>query len=505
VALLNDALTYVSRTPASFAKSVKLPSATETNITRFAETILPNHIKKSFEADFVDVKPTMYEYIHKLRRWRTKFEEKLDRRVSHAPLEAFSPHLSEFRYQKFDEVEIPGQYLQHKDKNQDFIRIERFLPNVDLVRSYSTSYRRLKMRGHDGSVHSWAVQHPAARHCRREERILQLFRHLNQTLSRKKESRRRDLQFTLPLMVPLAPHIRIVQEDTSYVTLQAVYEDHCRRMGFSKDEPVLFTLEKLRGVLESKSQVCTFLKHGGGTRWVKETNVQLLQQGKNELAPPARMEVFNAVQDKWVPPTVALEYFQQVFPQFAEFWLFRRQFSYQLAALTFMTYILYMHNRYPAKLNIARGSGNIWGSELMSFMSASKPFFHNPEPVPFRLTPNLQVLMGPLATEGIFACSLMAIARCLTEPEQELEHALTLFVRDEMIFWLTSSHRNGISESHLRDSVQVNSDSIVKRAVSLAHNPSGNLPANQTVIDAIAKAVNPMNLAQCDALWMPCL
>ncbi|KAG6015295.1 hypothetical protein E4U54_003762 [Claviceps lovelessii] len=482
VALLNDALTYVSRTPASFARSVKLPPATETNITRFAETILPNHIKKSFEADFVDVKPTMYEYIHKLRRWRTKFEEKLDRRVSHAPLEAFSPHLSEFRYQKFDEVEIPGQYLQHKDKNQDFIRIERFLPNVDLVRSYSSSYRRLKMRGQDGSVHSWAVQHPAARHCRREERILQLFRHLNQTLSRKKESRRRDLQFTLPLMVPLAPHIRIVQEDTSYVTLQAVYEDHCRRMGFSKDDPVLFTLEKLRGVLESKNS-----------------------QGKPELTPPARLEVFNAVQDKWVPSTVALDYFQQVFPQFAEFWLFRRQFSYQLAALTFMTYILYMHNRYPAKLNIARGSGNIWGSELMSFMSANKPFFHNPEPVPFRLTPNLQVLMGPLATEGIFSCSIMAIARCLTEPEHELEHALTLFVRDEMIFWLTSSHRNGISESQLRESVQVNSDAIVKRAASLAHNPSGNLPANQTVIDAVAKAVNPMNLAQCDALWMPYL
>ncbi|PMB68789.1 Transcription-associated protein 1 [Beauveria bassiana] len=481
VALLNDALTYVSRTPPSFARSVKLPSATETNITRFAETILPSHIKKSFEADFVDVKPTMYEYIHKLRRWRGKFEEKLDRRICHTPLEAFSPHLSEFRYQKFDEVEVPGQYLQHKDKNQDFIRIERFLPNVDLVRSISASYRRLKMRGHDGSVHSWAVQHPAARHCRREERILQLFRQLNQTLGRKKESRRRDLQFTLPLMVPLAPHIRIVQEDTSYITLHGIYEDHCRRVGMSKDEPVLFTLEKLRGVLENKGQ------------------------GKAELTPTARLEVFNAIQEKWVPPTVVLEYFQKVFPQFAEFWLFRRQFSYQLSSLTFMTYILFMHNRYPGKMNIARGSGNIWGSELMSFMGANKPFFQNPEPVPFRLTPNLQTLMGPLATEGIFACAVMAIARCLTEPEDELEHALTLFVRDEMIFWLTSSHRNGISESQLRESVQVNSDSIVKRAASLAHNPSGNLPANQTVIDAVAQAVNPMNLAQCDVLWMPYL
>ncbi|KAF6808402.1 histone acetylase complex subunit [Colletotrichum sojae] len=482
VALLNDALAYVSRMPSSFAKDVKLPSATETNITRFAETILPAHIKKSFEADFVEVKPTMYEYIHKLRRWRNKFEEKLDRRTTRVSLEAFSPHLSEFRYQRFDDVEIPGQYLQHKDKNQDFVRIERFLPNVDLVRSVSASYRRLQMRGHDGSVHSWAVQHPAARHCRREERILQLFRQLNQTLGRRKESRKRDLQFTLPLMVPLAPHIRIVQEDTSYITLQSVYEDHCRRHGMSKDDPVLFTMEKLRSVLDTKNS-----KH-------PEQNAT------------ARLEVFNAIQEKWVPHDLALEYFQRAFPDFTEFWLFRRQFSYQLAALTFMTYILYMHNRYPQKINIARGSGNIWGSELMAYMNGNKPFFHNPEPVPFRLTPNLQTLMGPLATEGIFSCALMAIARCLTEPEYELEHALTLFVRDEMIFWFTNSHRSGhLLESQLRESVQLNSDSVVKRAVSLAQTPAGNLPANQTVIDLVAKAVNPMNLAQCDALWMPYL
>ena len=499
VALLNDALAYVSRMPSSFAK-IKLPPATETNITRFAETILPAHIKKSFEADFVEKKPTMDEYIYKLRRWRNKFEEKLDRRTTKVSLEAFSPHLSEFRYQRFDDVEIPGQYLEHKDKNQDFIRIERFLPNVDLVRNISASCRRIKIRGHDASIHAWAVQHPAARHCRREERILQLFRQLNQTLNRRKESRRRDMQFTLPLMVPLAPHIRIVQEDTSYITLQGVYEDHCRRHSMTKDDPVLFTMEKLRGVLDTKTTV------SGDASMFPDYDANGPKQKHTEQGATARLEVFNAIQEKWVPQTVALEYFQKIFPDFAEFWRFRRQFSYQMASLTFMTYTLYMHNRYPQKMNIARASGNIWGSELMSYMTNAKPFFHNAEPVPFRLTPNLQMLMGPLAMEGIFSCSLMAIARCLLEPEQELEHALTLFVRDEMIHWFTSSHRAAqMTDQQLRDSVQVNSDSIVKRAQSLAQSPASNLPANQTVIDLIAKAVNPMNLAQCDTLWMPYL
>ncbi|KAF4120545.1 transformation/transcription domain-associated protein [Geosmithia morbida] len=503
VALLNDALAYVSRAPASFAKSVKLPSATEINITRFAEAVLPPHIKKSFETDFVSVKPTMYEYIHKLRRWRDKFEEKLDRRNTRIALEAHSPHLSEFKYQNFDEVEVPGQYLQHLDKNQDFIRIERFLPNVDLVRTISASYRRLRMRGHDGSLHSWAVQHPAGRHCRREERIFQLFRDLNQTLNRRKESRRRDLQFTLPLMVPLAPHIRMVQEDMSNITLQGVYEDHCRRMGMSKDDPVLFTMEKMRGIQEMKT-VCDDAGAEGRSGETTADDGTMLQAKPEQMA-TARLEIFNAIQEKWVPHTLVLEYFQHAFPEYAEFWLFRRQFSYQLAALTFMTYILYMHNRFPQKMNIARTSGKIWGSEPMSFLTSNRPLLHNPEPVPFRLTPNLQTMMGPLATEGIFSCSMMTIARALTEPEHELEHALTLFVRDEMIFWFTSSHRHGISDTQLRDTVQKNSDSIVKRAVSLAHSPSGNLPANQTVIDAIAKAVNPINLAQADALWMPYL
>ncbi|KAK7711966.1 transcription-associated protein 1 [Diaporthe eres] len=496
VALLNDGLAYVSRMPTSYAKGTKLPQATETNITRFAETILPAHIRKTFEADFVTFKPTMFEYIHKLRKWRDKFEEKLDRRNPHMSLEVYTTLLSEFKYQKFDEVEVPGQYLQLKDKNQDFIRIERFIPTVDLVRMIGMSHRRLKIRGHDGSIHPFAVQHPAARHCRREERIVQLFRQLNQRLSRKKESRRRDLQFTLPLMVPLAPHIRIVQEDTSYITLQGIFEDHCRRNALSKDDPVLFIMDKLRALGESKGVSSTLTAISG------EQMSKTLQQKTGEHSATARLEIQNAIQDKWVPRTVALDYFQRSYMDYADFWLFKRRFSYQLAALTFMTYVLFIDKRYPQKIHIARGTGNIWSSELLSSMTNSRPYFGTAEPVPFRLTPNIQTLMGPLATEGVFGCSIMAIARCLTEPEFELEHALTLFVRDEVMFWFTSSHRMAhLNEGHLRETVQTNCDLIVKRAVSLATVPEGTLPANQTVIDLISKAVNPINLAMMDALW----
>ncbi|KAL2849375.1 hypothetical protein BJX68DRAFT_267227 [Aspergillus pseudodeflectus] len=483
VALLNDGLAYVGRMPGSYAQDFKLPSATEANITRFAETILPAHIRKSFEADFVVKKPTMYEYIQKLRRWRDKFEEKLDRRPQVQFLESYSPHLSEFRFLKFDEVEIPGQYLLHKDKNQDFIRIDRFLPDIDLVRGIGVCHRRLKIRGHDGSVHAFAVQHPAARHCRREERILQLFRIFNGVLAKRKESRRRNLYFHLPLMVPVAPHIRLVRDDSSYISMQGIYEDYCRRVGINKDEPVLFTMEKMRALAETKQN-----------RTADQQQV-------------LRTEMLTAIQEKWVPPTMVLDYFQKTYPNFADFWLFRRQFTYQYAAIAFMTYMMHMGNRYPNKILISRATGDIWGSELIPIINPTKAFFFNPEQVPFRLTPNIQTLMGPIATEGLFACAIMAIARCLTEKREDLDQQLSIFVRDEMMFWATTHHRDRgvLSPTHLRELVNSNSELIVSRAISLASPPEGNLPANQTTIDLISKAVNPQHLAAGDALWMPYL
>ena len=493
VALLNDGLSYVGRSTHNIGPDAKLPPSTEANILRFAESIMPHHIRRAFEADFVKQKPTTSEYIQRLRRWRDRLAERLDRRSPTKDLESYSAHLSEFRFQKFDEVEIPGQYLLHRDQNKDFVRIERFSPDVELVRGPITCHRRLKIRGHDGSLHPFAVQSPAARHCRREERILQLFRMFNVILSKRKESRRRNLQFHLPLMVPLSPNVRLAQDDPSYITLQGIYEDYCRRNGDNKDDPILFTMEKLRALnpvsnVAPTAPICA--------------NIALSKKNAEQVN-AIRLESFAAIQEKFVPANIVLDYFNATHTSFSEFWLFRRTVSYNLAALTFMTYILYMNSRHPHKMSIARATGRVWGSELIPAMAGAKPYFHNPEPVPFRFTPNLQTLLGPLATEGIFAPSIMAIARCLTEPEGELELQLSLFVRDEMTFWYTQQQRQNTTDGQLRESVQINCEQIVRRAVSLAQPPTaGNLPANQTVVDLVAQAVNPIKLSQCDSVWM---
>jgi transformation/transcription domain-associated protein len=50
---------------------------------------------------------------------------------------------------------------------------------AELGRGHGFCYRRIIMMGTDGLTHSFAAQLPAARHCRREERLTQLFRIMN--------------------------------------------------------------------------------------------------------------------------------------------------------------------------------------------------------------------------------------------------------------------------------------------------------------------------------------
>ena len=544
-ALLSDALSYVSHSPNRFSKGTRLPMATEANITRFAESVLPAHIYKVFAADFLHESPDIPDYIRKVRKWRDRFEEKLDRRPQFCNLETIGPHLSEFKFNKFDEVEIPGQYLLHRDKNQDFVRIERFLPDVELVRSIGQCHKRLKIRGHDGSTHVFMVQHPAPRNARREERAVQMFRFFNDILAKRKESRRRKIQFTLPPVVPLTPSLRIIADDPSYITLQGIYEEYCRRKGMGRDDPVLFTINKLRE----------------------------LQPRSAENANAIRAQIHDTISRNMVPGSIVLDYFRATFPAFADFWLFRRQAAYQMAALSFLNYILMMRDRNPTKMHFSRGTGSIWGSDLVPNMSSTgganpRPIFGNNEAVQIRYTPNLQMLMGPVAIEGVFSASIGVVARSLVDPmsvedemvaektrpgsqngannagaltngtastagantaqpssssapppsspvrdtsssssttlhpDTPLESILSIFIRDEIILWSTANKRPAPNRDELREFVQNNGDMVLKRAQVLAKAPGGDLPANQSVIDLIGKCGDPKRLCQMELGWM---
>ncbi|KAM9932857.1 hypothetical protein OXX80_007525, partial [Metschnikowia pulcherrima] len=132
------------------------------------------------------------------------------------------------------------------------------------------------------------------------------------------------------------------------------------------------------------------------------------------------------------------------------------------------------------------------------------PLFYNAEMVPFRLTPNVQKLIGESGIEGVLAIYMLVIARALTETKSDLDQYLTIFVRDEVMSWCTQQDppRPIPPDSKLREIVMLNVDQVIKRVVSMAQGSAGSTVSTQSVLELIAQAVNPHNLAAADTLWM---
>ncbi|CCH58153.1 hypothetical protein TBLA_0A03540 [Henningerozyma blattae CBS 6284] len=471
-----------------------LPSNTVSNLIRFSETLLSPHIRPKFNVDFIEGKPNFETYIKRLRYWRRRLENKLDRLPKIEFLEKLCPHLSNFHHQKFEEIEIPGQYLLNKDSNAHFIRIARFLPKVTFVRGTHSSYRRLLMRGHDGSMHAFAVQYPAVRHSRREERMFQLYRLLNESLSKYVETRRRNINFTLPIAVPLSPQVRVMNDSASFTSLHQIYDDFCSKQGIDPCNIQDFVHEQLNVAFDKA------LPHPDLT--------------------VVKVEIFSSIQSIFVPSGVLKDYFSSFYTHFEDFWLFRKQFASHYGTFIFMTYMMMINNRTPHKIHIDVNSGDVFTLEMLPSrypyervkpliknqelkLAPDAPIFHNNEPVPFRLTPNIQKLIGDSALEGILSVDIFAISQALVEPDNELNTYLTLFIRDEIISWFSNLHRPIIENPQLREMVQINVDLIIRKVMQLGHLSSTPAVTTQFILDCISSAVNPRNLAKTDVTYIP--
>lgn len=71
----------------------------------------------------------------------------------------------------------------------------------------------------------------------------------DRALARKKESRKRNLNFHIPAAISCSPNLRLLQNDSSYVTLGDIYDRHCEETGITREDPILVSGEKAKSVL----------------------------------------------------------------------------------------------------------------------------------------------------------------------------------------------------------------------------------------------------------------
>ncbi|CAK5275625.1 unnamed protein product [Mycena citricolor] len=491
--LLSDALqTYVVRVSSPLDDG-QLAQSTLNAMLRFGQT-LNGAVKREWDETFTPGL-SLHEYIQKLQSWRGRFEKNLDLKSRLQPLDTLSHYLTEFQYMKVDEIEVPGQYTEDKDSNQNFVRIQRFGPRFENCRTHGFTWKRLVICGSDNSKISFSIQVNMTRYTRREERVMQIFRTFNGTLARKKESRKRNLTFHVPIVVSFSPSARLYQTDSSYVSLGDIYDQHCEASGFAKEDPLLYAGEKMKQVMR---------------QYPAQTG---MGPGKVEWL-TLKKDIFDEIAVKMVPEDVFTKYMVRTMETPSDLWRMRKQFALQLASCSFMTYTLCLTHRTPTRYYISRKTGLIAMSELVPGMSQQQATFATNDVVPFRLTPNMQNFLGPIFTEGILTAGILAIARSLTEPEFDLEHQICLFSRDEVLTYLRARLPNNASlDATFRKHFALNIEGVVKRAETMACKTEREMtvsggngsvqPVVQTVTNLISTATNPVQMAKMGEMYYP--
>ncbi|KAJ2911788.1 hypothetical protein MD484_g8627, partial [Candolleomyces efflorescens] len=335
-------------------------------------------VRKEFEDDFIASKPTHTQYMQRLQPWRDRFEKLIDSR----------PRLQE-----------------EKDSNQIFVRIQKYASKFETCRSNGSCWKRFTLYGNDHSRTSFIVQLPCHRQSRSEEPVIQILRTFNGALNRKKESRRRDLNFHLPAIISCSPSVRLFQTNSSYVSFGDIFDLHCEEAGLSKEEPILYSGEKVKRVLRGFREF--------PSRQLTKTEYITLKK-----------EIFEEINVKMVPDSVITNYMVRTMDGPIELWRMRKQFTHQLAACGFMTFVLSISSGNPSRFQISRSTGLIAMTDLLPGISSQLPIFATGDVVPFRFTPNMQHFVGPSFMDGILAPSIMAIGQSLSGPEV----CLSLFV-----------------------------------------------------------------------------
>ncbi|ONK62905.1 uncharacterized protein A4U43_C07F9340 [Asparagus officinalis] len=504
-ALLHRCYKYPTTTTAEVPQSLKKELS---GVCRacFSADAVNKHVdfvkeyKHEFERDLDPESTTTFpaslaELTERLKHWKNVLQSNLeDRFPAVLKLEEESKVLRDFHVV---DVELPGQYFTDQEVAPDHtVKLDRIGADIPIVRRHGSSFRRLTLIGSDGSQRHFIVQTSLTPNARSDERILQLFRVLNKMFDKHKESRRRHLTINTPIIIPVWSQVRMVEDDLMYSSFLEVYEINSARHNRESDMPITLFKEHLNQAISG----------------------QISPEAVGEL----RLQAYNEITKNVVNDNIFSQYMYKTLPSGNHLWAFRKQFAIQLALSCFMSYMLQIGGRSPNKILFAKNSGKIFQTDFHPAYDANGMIEFN-EPVPFRLTRNMQAFFSHFGVEGLIVSAMCAAAQSVVTPKQtqHLWHQLALFFRDELLSWSWRRPLGvpspqiptaGINQLDFEQKVTTNVDHVISRVKGIAPQYFSEEEENTTdppqsvqrgVTDLVEAALSPRNLCMMDPTWHP--
>eukprot|EP00253_Pinus_taeda_P027347 PITA_27347 len=287
----------------------------------------------------------------------------------------------------------------------------------------------------------------------------------------------------------------MIEDDLMFSTFGEVYEINCARHSREVDRPIIYFKENL--------------------------DQAILDHLPLESVADIRLHIYNEITSKFVEENVFYQYMCRTLPSRSHLWTFRKQFSVQLALSGFMSYVLQIGRQTPNKILFAKNTGKVSHIDFHPAYDANGMTELN-EPVPFRLTRNLQTLLTPFGVEGIFVSSMCAAAQSfVAQKSQHVQHHLAMFFRDELLSWSwrkqsampsQTASAGAINPVDFEKKLATNVEQVIGRIKGIApqcflekdKNTTEPLQSVQRgVTELVEAALQPKSLCMMDPTWHP--
>jgi phosphatidylinositol kinase/protein kinase (PI-3 family) len=360
-----------------------------------------DHVRQRFLKDFSSTEDlTLTEVINRLRKWQNHLKGKVELLPATQKLEKISQSMADFQN---TDVEMPGQYASCQDPIPDqHVKLERLGMDVAIVRRGLLSQRRITFLGSDGHDYHFVVD---STRTASDEILQQLVSALNEMMDRHKETRRRCAQLQRSRTVPVDADVRLVEDSPWNVSLLDVYEQHCER---SNKDPAHVT-----------------------NVWRERTLAAVMKGASKDEFLDTKITTIKEICKSTVPDSVFSHYMYKTLPRFNALWSFKKHFTMQLALASSVTFLMSMKSWSLHDMLFSRQTGSIIWTRFNPNYDADG-VLRGAEPIPFRLTRNLQFFLTSVGVEGGFTGTMCAVACALTRERVHLQQYLTLLLRDEL-------------------------------------------------------------------------
>ncbi|CAN0074916.1 unnamed protein product, partial [Sphacelaria rigidula] len=211
---------------------------------------------------------------------------------------------------------------------------------------------------------------------RTDERVMQVHAMLRRFLQRDQQTRARDLAVQIPVVVPITPRMRLMEDHEAFVSLGEIYEADRHRQGLDPDFPIMLCRERVSAAVAGASE----------------------KESAKKAESEERMKVFEEICRHHVGKDILTRYVHGVVKDSEAAWAFRRHFAAQAGISSLLCHVFTCGERFPHRIIFDRRTARVVSWEFRPGYTQAG-LLDQTEDVPFRLTRNMSTLLSPILVE----------------------------------------------------------------------------------------------------------